>query len=76
MISVRIRKSAVASAFIKFTYRIRGFYVYEVRQTIADRRPKNLRQGIILSIRRVYLFRLLPSFSYDQINCLTSFHDY
>jgi hypothetical protein len=40
---VRIRKSAVASAFIRFTYRMRGFYAHEVRQTIADRRLKSLR---------------------------------
>jgi hypothetical protein len=43
MISMRIRKSAVASAFIKLTYRVRGFCVHGVRQIIADRRPKSLR---------------------------------
>jgi hypothetical protein len=40
---MRIRKSAVASAFIRFTYRVRGSYAHEVRQTIADRRFKSLR---------------------------------
>ena len=43
MISVRIRKSAVASAFIRLAYRVRGFCAYRVRQTIADRRPRSLR---------------------------------
>jgi hypothetical protein len=35
----------------------------------------SFRQRIILSIRRVYLSRLLPSFLYGQINCPTGFHD-
>jgi hypothetical protein len=43
MISVRIRKSAVASAFIRLAYRVRRSCAYGVRQTIADRRPKSLR---------------------------------